>query len=136
MQEAPDYYKQIEGEEIVLSTLYAFRNDMDAGLEALRKLCDIASGVCIKINRFIDSLPPQYLKCADELNLPLFIVDKDVKFREIIKNITLEINMAHVNVLVQLNDYYSYLFQTALIAAAAAAGIPLPRSFFLLFMLI
>ncbi|WP_352401608.1 PucR family transcriptional regulator [Synergistes jonesii] len=114
VQEAPDFYKQIEGGEFVLSTWYAFKDDMDAGLDAIRNLCGIASGVCIKVNRFIDKLPPEYLKCADEFNLPLFIVDKSVKFREIIKSITLEINMAHVNVLVQLNDYYTYLFQTAL----------------------
>lgn len=114
VQEAPDFYKQIEGGEFVLSTWYAFRDDIEAGLEALRNLCGVASGICIKLNRFIDNLPQQYIECADEFNLPLFVVDKNVKFREIIKSITLEINMAHVNVLVQLNDYYSYLFQTAL----------------------
>ncbi|MFR5880010.1 MAG: PucR family transcriptional regulator [Cloacibacillus evryensis] len=114
VQEAPDFYRQIEGGEFVLSTWYAFKDDVDAGLAAIRNLCDIASGVCIKVNRFIDKIPPEYLRCADEFNLPLFVVDKDVKFREIIKSITLEINMAHVNVLIQLNDYYTYLFQTAL----------------------
>lgn len=114
VQEAPDFYRQIEGGEFVLSTWYAFKDNVDAGLAAIRNLCDIASGVCIKVNRFIDKIPPEYLRCADEFNLPLFVVDKDVKFREIIKSITLEINMAHVNVLIQLNDYYTYLFQTAL----------------------
>ena len=48
VQEAPDFYRQIEGGEFVLSTWYAFKDDVDAGLAAIRNLCDIASGVCIK----------------------------------------------------------------------------------------
>lgn len=114
VQEAPDFYKQIEGGEFVLSTWYAFYCDEEAGLAALRNLSGTASGLCIKINRFLYRIPESFIKYANEANFPLFIVDKDVKFREIIKAITIEINMSYVNVLIQLNDYYKYLFQTAL----------------------
>ncbi len=114
VQEAPDFYKQIEGGEFVLSTWYAFKDDLTAGMSAIQNLGGKASALCIKIDRFINSIPQEYIEYANSADLPLFVVSKDVKFREIIKSITLEINMAHVNVLVQLNDYYSYLFQTAL----------------------
>ena len=114
VQEAPDFYKLIDGGEFVLSTWYTFKDDMEAGLTAIHNLSNIASGLCIKTNRFIEEIPYEYIRYADESAFPLFTVDKDVKFREIIKSITIEINMAYVNVLSQLNSYYKYLFQTAL----------------------
>lgn len=114
VQEAPDFYKQIEGGEFVLSTWYAFKDDLNAGMSAMQKLGSKASALCIKTGRFIDRIPQEYIEYADSANLPLFVVGREVKFREIIKSITLEINMAYVNVLIQLNDYNSYLFKAAL----------------------
>lgn len=114
VQEAPNFYEQIDGGEFVLSAWYAFKDDMDAGLTAIRNLSDKASGLCIKINRFINSIPQEYIDCANELGLPLFTVGADIKFRNIIKCITLEISSAHTNVLLDLKDYYEYLFKTAL----------------------
>ena len=115
VQEAPDFYTLLDGGEFVLSTWYAFRDNAEAGLEALKNLGDSkTSGVCIKINRFIDELPQSYIDYAESAALPLFVVGRDVNFREIIKCITIEINMSQMNTAIQVNEYYDFLFKAAL----------------------
>ncbi len=114
VQEAPDFYKQIEGGEFVLSTWYAFKDDLHSGLKALEQLSSKVSAICIKINRFIHDIPQEYIDYADAHGVPLFFVDKDIKFREIIKNITLEISSVQTSILIQLKNYYQYLFTSAL----------------------
>ena len=114
VQEAPNLYEQIEGGEFVLSAWYAFKDDVASGINTIRNLSRKASGLCIKLNRFIKTIPNEYIECANQTNFPLFVVDEDVKFRDIIKNITLEINSAQTNVLIDLKDYYTYLFKATL----------------------
>lgn len=114
VQEAPNFYEQIEGGEFVLSAWYAFKDDIEAGVTAIRNLSGKASGLCIKINRFINYIPQEYIDCANELGLPLFTVEPDIKFRDIIRSITLEISSALTNILLDLKDYYAYLFKAAL----------------------
>ncbi len=115
VQEAPDLYRLLSGGEFVLSTWYAFRDNIEeAGLAALRNLNRTVSGICIKTNRFLDEIPQSYIDFANAEDLPLFAVDKDVNFREIIKSVTIEINMSQMNTLIRINDYYNFLFKAAL----------------------
>lgn len=115
VQEAPDFYTMIDGGEFVLSTWYVFRDNLEGGLTALKNLSSSkASGVGIKVRRFIDEIPQSYIDYADEAGLPLFAVDGNANFRDIIKSITIEINMSQLNTAVQLNEYYDFLFKAAL----------------------
>lgn len=114
VQEAPDFHTLIDGGEFVLSTWYAFKDNLAAGLEALKNLASKASGVCIKTQRFIDEIPDEYIEYSNEEKLPLFVVDREVNFREIIKCISVEINLSHMNTIIKVNDYYLFLFNAAL----------------------
>lgn len=114
VQEAPDFYTLLDGGEFVLSTWYAFRDNIDAGLVALQNLNHYASGVCIKTHRFLDEVPQSYVDFANREALPLFVVEKNVNFREVIRSITIEINMSQMSTLIQVNDYYNFLFKAAL----------------------
>ena len=115
VQEAPDFYTLLDGGEFVLSTWYAFRDNMDSGLLALKNLGKSnAAGVCIKIHRFIDEIPQSYIDYANDADLPLFVVGRNVNFREIIKCITIEINMSQMNAAIRINEYYDFLFKAAL----------------------
>lgn len=114
VQEAPDFYEFISGGEFVLSTWYAFRNDYDEGFASLKNLAAKASAVCIKTNRFLKEIPQEYIDYANENDLPLFVVDRDVVFREIIRCITVEINLSYMNTLIKANEYYDFLLQAAL----------------------
>lgn len=114
VQEAPDFHEFICGGEFVLSTWYAFRNDYDEGFASLKNLAAKASAVCIKTNRFLKEIPQEYIDYANEKDLPLFIVDRDVIFREIIRCITVEINLSYMDTLIKANEYYDFLLQAAL----------------------
>lgn len=114
VQEAPNLYEQIDGGEFILSAWFAFKDDPMSGIEAIRNLSLKASGLCIKINRFISAIPNEYIEFCNAVDFPLFIVDENIKFREIIRSVTIEINLAKTNIILDLNDYYSYLFNKAL----------------------
>ncbi len=114
IQEAPDFYATIDGGEFVLTNWYTFRNDLAGGLEALDRLSKIASGIGIKVNRFIGDMPEEYIRLANERDFPLFALHVSMKFREIIRAVTVEINLYQMNTLIETNEYYNYLFKCTL----------------------
>ncbi len=75
----------------VLTTLYNFSKDENQMVEVIRKLSENqVSGIAIKINRFLDSIPSRIIEEADKRQLPLFCV-QGLLFSNMISLISSEI---------------------------------------------
>lgn len=85
VMDAPDAANWMHGEELILTSGYAMRDNPMGLKELLVELNEKkASGMGIKLGRFIDSLPEEVIAAADELEFPLFCIPAGYAFSDII----------------------------------------------------
>lgn len=106
--EVPDFANFDLGDQLfVLTTLYAFSNHPERATEAISQLCKKnVSAVAIKIHRFIDEIPSDIIKVANEYGVPLFSVKKHIAFREVIEEISSEIIDSQLKAIQSFNQQY------------------------------
>ena len=84
MMEQPDIKPWLRENLLVITTGYAIRNDKKALLNLIRDLREVnASALAIK-TRFFDEFPKEALALADECEIPLFFLNNDVGFIEVV----------------------------------------------------
>ena len=117
ISEAPDFYQWVSGGEFVLSTLYAFKDHPEWRAPAYRELAQRGiAAIGIKTRRFVDEIPAELIQIADEYNLPLFEIERETKFRQIIQAITAELNNQQTNLLLEVERHYKELAEVALVS--------------------
>lgn len=86
VMEVADFYTyDFEHGLFLLSTFSCFQNDKDLMLKAFEGLAQKKlAGILLKLNRFIDDIPPQLKEIADKYGVPLLITEENVKFRDVI----------------------------------------------------
>ena len=98
MMEQPDIKPWMKEHLLVITTGYSIRNDKEAVLKVIRDMNEgNASALAIK-TRFFDEFPGEALELADELNLPLFFINNNVGFTELVFPIMVAIVEARNNV--------------------------------------
>lgn len=81
--EAPDSFGMVKPGDLILTALYAVRDDPAAQISLISELHDRgAAGVAVK-KRYIDRLPAEMLKQADRLGLPLLELKVETAFSEV-----------------------------------------------------
>ena len=84
MMEQPNIKPWLREHLILITTGYAIRNDKEALLNLIRDMNEVnASALAIK-TRFFDDFPKEALQLADELKLPLFFLDNNAGFVELV----------------------------------------------------
>lgn len=84
MMEQPNIKPWLKEHLILITTGYAIRNDKEALLKLIRDMNEInASALAIK-TRFFEHFPKEALDLADELNFPLFFLDNNAGFVELV----------------------------------------------------
>lgn len=117
ISEAPDFYQWVSGGEFVLSTLYAFKDQPELRAPAYKELAQRGvAAIGIKTKRFIDEIPADLIEIANEYNVPLFEIERETKFRQIIQAITAELNNDQTNLLLEIERHYKELAEVALIS--------------------
>lgn len=87
--EAPDIANWLGGHDLVITTGYALRETPHAFGNIIRELNEgQASGLGVKLNRFLNTLPEEAISLANELHFPLLSIPYDVKWIEIIEQVT------------------------------------------------
>ena len=82
--EVPDIAKWLRGEVLLLTTGYAIKDDPDKQEKLIIELAQHnASGIIIKLNRFLDSIPNRMIKKANELELPIIQMPSDIPYIEV-----------------------------------------------------
>jgi PucR family transcriptional regulator, purine catabolism regulatory protein len=84
----------LNGNELILSTGLAWRDDKDMFLSVVEQLIDSnASALCIEIGTYTSLLPPEIIELANKHHFPIILFKQEVPFVEITQDIhTLLIN--------------------------------------------
>lgn len=84
MMEQPDIKPWLRPHLLVITTGYAIRNDKEALLKLIRDLNEVdASALAIK-TRFFDEFPKEALELANELDFPIFFLNNNSGFTELV----------------------------------------------------
>ena len=84
MMEQPNIKPWLREHLLLITTGYVIRNDKEALLNLIRDMNEVnASALAIK-TRFFDDFPKEALQLADELKLPLFFLDNNAGFVELV----------------------------------------------------
>lgn len=82
--EVPDASLWLRENELLVTTCYAVRNDPDGQLAILHAMAKSgAAALAVKFGRFIGQPPPEMIKLANELAIPLFDVPDGISFMDI-----------------------------------------------------
>lgn len=82
--EVPDASAWLQENELLITTCYAVRNDPDGQLNILRAMArSNSAALAVKFGRFIGQPPPDMLRLADELGIPLIDVPDGISFLDI-----------------------------------------------------
>lgn len=83
--EVPDVWKWLHGNEMLLTTLYPFRDSIEAQLNLIRQLSSRhVACLVVKLHRFVESLSPDVIGLAEEEALPLLELPPDVSFIDVL----------------------------------------------------
>jgi purine catabolism regulator len=92
VMEVPDVLPWVKAHELLLTTGYPVRSTPDGVPALLAALDDRGlAAVCIKLNRYLDTLPDQALAVADERGLPLIQLPDGVGFDDILNQVLTEV---------------------------------------------
>ena len=84
MMEQPNVKEWLREHLLIITTGYAIRNDKEALLNLIRTMNEAnASALAIK-TRFFDTFPKEALQLADELALPLFFLNNNAGFQDLV----------------------------------------------------
>lgn len=116
IMEVADFPTFVEEENLFVLTTFSFcMNDEACMVKTFHELIEKKiSALAIKVGRFIKEVPQSMLKIADDNKLPLFIVNEEVPFRQLITKISRTINDAEQEVLIEVNKRYENLYQAML----------------------
>ena len=112
--EAPDLARRLEGHEFVFSVGYASRTNPHLALEGFRELSDRVSAMGFKVGLYIDRIPEEYIRIANEKNLPLFEISHDCMFRWLIQSIMAEVNLYKASILLEVDQYFQELYSLSI----------------------
>lgn len=92
--EVTNIRKLLNGNELILSTGVAWRNNDELFVSLLEQLIDAdAAGLCIEIGTYTNSIPSQVINLANKFQFPIILFLEEVPFVEITQDIhTLLIN--------------------------------------------
>lgn len=83
--DAPDGYKWYRGKELVLSTGYLFKDNIELFKDVIYHLHKHgAAALAIKVKRFLKQVPEEILALCDNLNLPLIDIPYEPAWVEVI----------------------------------------------------
>ena len=90
VMETMDFSKGARAQGLfVLTTLYTVTLDRNAAIENVHKLFqNHLAGMCIKLNRYLSEVPEEILTMAEQYQVPVFIVDRDILFSDLIDKLS------------------------------------------------
>lgn len=87
VMEVPDVIRWLRGNDFLITSLYALKDDVNKQLELIDKLADCnCSCLAVKLGQYVKELDPSILKKADERGLVLVEIPRDMTYIEIIVN--------------------------------------------------
>ncbi|HHX51532.1 MAG TPA: hypothetical protein GX711_08845, partial [Clostridia bacterium] len=90
--DAPDGLKWLKGDEMVITTLYPFKDDLSLQLYFINRLCQGgAAALGIKLERYFRTLPEEVIQVANENDFPIISLPYDCAWIDLINPILAEV---------------------------------------------
>lgn len=81
VMEVPEVISWVTSGLLVMTTFYSIKDDPERQVEIVQSLIDKkAAGIVIKLGRFIEEIPKNMLKIADENAFPIITIPKDISY--------------------------------------------------------
>ena len=85
VMEVPEIVQWLKGRELILTSLFAIKDDLDAQNMLVQNLHNAgASGLAIKPSQFIKTIPKGIINSANKLGFPIIKIPDDVKYLDIL----------------------------------------------------
>ncbi|OWA37305.1 PucR family transcriptional regulator [Saccharibacillus sp. O16] len=85
MMDAPDIIPYLKSNELLITTAFHFKDDLEALLELIRQMSrQNCAALGIKSKRFLGGMPDSAVRLADELNLPLLELPVDPSLGDLV----------------------------------------------------
>jgi PucR family transcriptional regulator, purine catabolism regulatory protein len=111
IMETPDFDKYILEKTLVLTTLYPIKNDPERFLSLLDSLHEKqASGLIVKVKRYIDRVPEVIIEKAKALDFPIITLEYDANLSLLFDSIIAEVHYAQYSTH-NFNALYTTLLQ-------------------------
>lgn len=109
--EAPDSVDFVKEYEFVLTTGYVFSNQTERMMEMIRKLHEHgAAALGIKMFRYVQTIPEEAKKLADEYRFPIFFIPNKYSWHELILPMILNISATGSEEGVFYQDYDQLIY--------------------------
>lgn len=103
--EVPDIEKYVDKNEIIISTLYPFKDNLDEFRKTFRKLANQnIAGFAIKPRRFIESIPQEIIDIADEYGMLLVELPDHTIFADVVYEAVERISNESVTTFVEIQN--------------------------------
>lgn len=100
VMDAPDIYNWLQGGEILLTSGYILKDNMDYLLELIEKIAQKgAAALFIKLGRFIDDIPEKVKKRADTLSFPIVDMPFSCAFVDVITPVLTKANSQQLEII-------------------------------------
>lgn len=117
--ESPDIVNWLRGGELLFTSLYPFQEDLAAEQELIVKLVEKeASGLIVKVHRFVDEVPREIIETANTFQLPVIALEGDIRYVDAIHPIMAELFNKQVRIL----NYYKEVHDRFTSLALAGEG--------------
>lgn len=113
IMEAPDLHEWVTGGEFVLTTWHCFSSSSILAEESFRKLAPKIAAIGIKTHRFIEEIPENILRIAEEFKLPVFEIKRETLFRNLVNIIANQIQNCQLNMLTEADSFYKELIEAS-----------------------
>ncbi|NLD16906.1 MAG: PucR family transcriptional regulator [Tissierellia bacterium] len=85
VMEVPEVSRWLHGNELVLTSLYAVKDSVDAQIDLIRELKTVnCSGLLVKLGPYVKKLDSSVISIAEELEIPILLIPSNMTYVEII----------------------------------------------------
>lgn len=88
VMEVPNIVKWLKGDDLLITSLYSIKDDIEKQCNLIRELSKSScSCVAIKVGEYVDKIPEELKRIADECELPLIEIPYDLIYIDIIMSV-------------------------------------------------
>ncbi|MDA8371753.1 MAG: PucR family transcriptional regulator ligand-binding domain-containing protein [Nocardiopsaceae bacterium] len=122
VMEVPDILPWVKPHELLLTTGYPLRNTPQDLARLIRDLDERGlAAIAIKLGRYVDSLPAEVLRIADERQLPVLRLDDAVAFDDVLNQLLTDILNRQAATLARSEEVHRVLVDVVLAGGGLAA---------------
>ena len=115
IMEVPDIINWVGSGQLLLTAAYSLKDDADLLNKLIPSLNEKGlAGLAVKLKRYIEKIPDETLRIADNLGFPIIEIPPDTSFPDITGPIMAEIFNKHAHILMRTENIHGLLMDVVL----------------------